>query len=84
MIPEAIIVACIAGVTSIIGNWLIHIKETRKYRIEEEKRKQYIDLMLESIEQKLDEHNNYAKKFEVVEKSIIEIKKDIEYLRKDK
>ena len=84
MITEAIIVALIAGVTTIAGNWLVSLKETRKKDIKQSQRDQYIDLKLESIEEKLDEHNNYAKKFEVVEKSIIEIKKDIEYLRKDK
>lgn len=35
------------------------------------------------IKQRLDQHNHYAEKFGTIEKSIISMQKDIEYIRKD-
>lgn len=39
---------------------------------------------MNDIKKRLDEHNRYAEKFGNIEKSIIAIKKDIEYIRKEK
>lgn len=38
---------------------------------------------MDAIKKRLDTHNKYAEKFGDIEKSIIAIKKDIEYIRKD-
>lgn len=84
MITEAIIVAIITGITTITGSFIVNHREINKEKIKRARREQYIDLILENIEKKLDEHNHYAKKFGEVEIALTGIKKDIEYLRKDK
>lgn len=38
---------------------------------------------MDGIKKRLDIHNKYAEKFSDIDKSLISIKKDIEYLRKD-
>ena len=84
MITEGIIIAVITGITSLLGNYILNRREITKEKVNKVKREQYIDLVLENIEKKLDEHNHYAKKFGEVEIALTGIKKDIEYLRKDK
>lgn len=39
---------------------------------------------MSKINKKLDEHNHYATRFEDIDKTLVAIKKDIEYIRKDK
>ena len=79
---DAVIVAVITAFATIIGQWLIsksqHDKDTTDLAV-----------TLKGIEDRLDEHNNYASKIgglaEDVNKitvSMAEMKKDIEYLRK--
>lgn len=36
------------------------------------------------IKERLDQHNKYAEKFADIDKSLVSIKKDIEYIRKEK
>ena len=81
---EVIIVAILGGITSIIGNWILSLKETRKDKIRRARREQFLDSKLEVIDKKLEEHNHYAEKLGSVEQSLVSIKKDIEYLRKEK
>lgn len=83
MITEGIIIAVITGITSLLGNYILNRREITKEKINKAKREQYIELHLENIEKKLDEHNHYAKKFGEVEISLTKMKKDIEYLRKE-
>lgn len=40
-----------------------------------------LDLRLTNVETKLDEHNEYAVKLTSIEKSIVAIQKDIEYIK---
>lgn len=86
-----IIVAIIALVGTIFGAVLGYIGKSRKIAIDEAKREQeQADLFnkiieeMKDIKKKLDEHNHYAEKFGEIEKSIIAIKKDIEYIRKER
>lgn len=86
-----IIVALIALSGTIFGAILGYIGKSRKVAIDEAKREQeQADLFnkifeeMKDIKKKLDEHNHYAEKFGEIEKSIIAIKKDIEYIRKEK
>lgn len=86
-----IIVAIIALVGTIFGAVLGYIGKSRKIAIDEAKREQeQSDLFnkifeeMKDIKKKLDEHNHYAEKFGEIEKSIIAIKKDIEYIRKER
>ena len=73
MLTEAIIVAIITGITTIIGSYLMNRREVHKDNIKRAKREQFIDSQLKSIEKKLDEHNHYAQRFNEIEKSIVRI-----------
>lgn len=84
-----IIIALIgfAGVT--VGALFGYLGKNKKQAIKEARRDQnYQDLInklfeeMKEIKQRLDEHNNYAEKIGGIEKSIISISKDIEYIRK--
>ena len=86
-----IIVALIGLFGTVLGIIVTNISKSRKQAIEDALReenqnnlfKSLIDEMQE-IKQRLDKHNKYAEKFASVEKSIIAMQKDIEYLRKGK
>lgn len=86
-----IIIAIIGLIGTIVGAIIGYIGKSRKNAIDEAKREQQqSDLFnkifeeMNVIKKKLDEHNHYAEKFGEIEKSIISIKKDIEYIRKEK
>lgn len=55
-----------------------------KFKIELAKQNQRQNDRLDAIEKKIDEHNNYGKKFESCDKNIALIQKDIEYLKEEK
>ena len=57
-------------------------KEAKREQYQED-RDDYFSEQIETINHKLDEHNHYAKKFEEVNLNMLEMKKDIEYLRKE-
>ena len=84
-----ILTATIALLASIFGSVLGYIARSKKQSIidakHEQKQNDLFDRLFnetEGIKKRLDTHNKYAEKFGVIEKSITEIKKDIEYLRK--
>lgn len=86
-----ILIALIALFSTIIGGLLGYIGRTKKQSVKEAKREQeQADMFarlfseMDAIKNRLDTHNKYAEKFSLVEQSIAIIKKDIEYLRKDK
>lgn len=86
-----IIIAIIGLIGTIVGAIIGYIGKSRKNAIDEAKREQQqSDLFnkifeeMNVIKKKLDEHNHYAEKFGEIEKSIIAIKKDIEYIRKER
>lgn len=88
---EAIIVALITAAGSIICQILISRKSAEKQEIADAVRQQSINDQLDVIRGRLDEHNGYAKMFSEVTGSfqemaitITEMKKDIEYMRKDR
>ena len=81
---EAIVVAMITGCASVIGQFLIHYKNNKERDVDQAIREDRQNIKLASIENKLDEHNGYAQKFEIIQRDIALIKKDIEYLRKGK
>ena len=90
---EAIIVAIIMAVSSIICQVLIN-KSNRTKRVEEDSEKEKeraaaearkeenLANRLNSIEKKLDEHNGYAKLFSDIKTDIAVIKNDIKTLYK--
>lgn len=78
---DAIIVAIIAAVGSVLGQWLISRKQAQDRAISEAERETKLEMRLQSVEKKLDEHNGYAKKFEDISKDIAVIKVKLETLK---
>lgn len=85
-----IIIAVIGLIGTVIGAVLGYVSKSKKQAIEDAKREQQqndqfnkIFEEMNIIKKKLDEHNHYAEKFGEIEKSIVSIKKDIEYIRKE-
>lgn len=85
-----IIVALIALSGTILGIIVGYITKSKKQAIIDAKREQkQNDLFdrlfreMEGIKIRLDTHNKYAEKFGEIERSMVSIKKDIEYLRKE-
>ena len=80
--------AIIVGALAVLGSFLSNVALTRKKakvdEVKESARETRQEDRMKSIEQKLDEHNKYAEKLGSIEKSIIIMQKDIEYLRKGK
>lgn len=66
---EVIITAIIAGICSVVGQWLI--SREREIRLDER---------LKSVEKKLDEHNGYAQKFNDIQVDIAKISTKLENL----
>lgn len=81
MISESIIVAIISSITTILGILVVNHRENNKKKYDQERWSEHIDNEIVSIKTKLDTHNHYAEKFGEIEKAIIGIKKDIEYLK---
>lgn len=90
-VQAKIIVALIGLLGTILGILAGFYGRSRKNAIEEAKREQQqADLFksifqeMNEIKKRLDIHNRYAEKFSEVNETIISIKKDIEYIRKEK
>ncbi len=79
---DAIIVALIAGLCSIIGQWLISREQTKKRKSDDDVRDALIDERLRQMEEKIDIHNGYAEKFTQISTDIAVIKNDIKTLYK--
>lgn len=86
---DAVIVAVITGVCSVIGSYLAMRKKSRDddskaaaREQRQEDRFESIEKWMKNVDKKLDEHNGYAKKFADTSKDIALIQKDIEYLKK--
>lgn len=85
-----IVISLITLFGTLIGVYVGHIGKSRKETRENAKREQYqndlfaqILTEIEGVKKRLDVHNKYAEKFAEVEISLTNIKKDIEYLRKE-
>ena len=78
----------IVSVTIALITLLIAILKIYKHIIEREQKQQdMFDRMfyeLDGVKKRLDTHNHYAEKFGTIEKSIIIMQKDIEYIKKGK
>ena len=70
ILSEVVITAIIAGICSVVGQWLI--SREREVRLDER---------LKSVEKKLDEHNGYAKQFETIQIDIAKISTEIKDLK---
>lgn len=78
---SAIIVGLIAAAGSFAGNLSIQHKKSKEEAIKDAERETRQEDRMRSIEHKLDVHNGYAEKLGSVEKSLVAMQKDIEYLR---
>lgn len=78
----------IVSVTIALITLLIAILKIYKHIIEREQKQQdMFERMfdeLDAVKKRLDTHNHYAEKFGTIEKSIIIMQKDIEYIKKGK
>lgn len=90
-VQAKIIVALIGLLGTILGILGGFYARSKKQSINDAKREQYqadqFDKLfseMKAIKKRLDIHNHYAEKFGEIEQSMIAIKKDIEYLRKEK
>ena len=79
MLTESVLVAIITGAFTLIGTWLMHKKKSQNDAVKQAVREQIKEDKLANIERKLDIHNGYAKKLDNISKSIVAIKKDIQY-----
>ena len=84
-----ILISIIGFAGVVTGALFGYLGRIKKQSIQEAKREQeQSDLFknvfeeMNAIKKKLDQHNHYAEKFGEIEKAIIAIKKDIEYIRK--
>lgn len=86
-----LIIGILGLLGTFIGALLGYISRSKKQAVIDAKREQeqtdsfkrlFADM--DGIKKRLDLHNRYAEKFEDIEKSIVSIKKDIEYIRKEK
>lgn len=78
---EAIIIAIIAALGSVFGQWLISRKQSQDRAVAEAERETRLDMRLQGVEKRLDEHNNYASKIGGIQTDIAVIKNEIKNLK---
>ena len=78
---SAIIVGIIAALGSFAGNLSIQHKKSKDEAVKEAERETRQEDRMRSIEHKLDIHNGYAEKLGSIERSLIAMQKDIEYMK---
>lgn len=78
---EAIIIAIIAALGSVFGQWLISRKQSQDRAIAEAERETRLDMRLQGVEKRLDDHNNYASKIGSIQTDIAVIKNEIKNLK---
>ena len=81
MLSDAIIVAIIAGLCSVIGQWLISHQADQKRKEDQAVKDALQEEKLSRIENQLRVHNSYAEKFGEIQKDIAVIKTEIENLK---
>lgn len=81
MLSDAIIVAIIAGLCSVVGQWLISHQADQKRKEDQAVKDALQEEKLNRIESQLRVHNSYAEKFGEIQKDIAVIKTEIENLK---
>ena len=79
---EAVIVALITGGLSVLGVIISNIGSNRKIEDALSTSQAVTDCKIEELTREVREHNNCARRMPVVEQQIVDIKKDIDELRK--
>lgn len=80
-LSDPVLVALITGLCAVVGQWLISRSQNEKRKEEEIERDTRLEMRLQSVERKLDEHNGYASKFASIQTDIAVIKTDLKHLR---
>ena len=81
---DPVLVALITGLCAVVGQWLISRSQNEKRKQDEIERDTRLEMRLQSVEKKLDEHNGYAQRFATIQTDIAVIKNDIKNLYKAK
>ena len=79
---EAVIVALITGGLSVLGVIISNIGSNRKIENALSTSQAVTDCKIEELTREVREHNNFARRMPVVEQQIVDIKKEIDELRK--
>ena len=79
---EAVIVALITGGLSVLGVIISNIGSNKKIENALSTSQAVTDCKIEELTREVREHNNFARRMPVVEQQIVDIKKDIDELRK--
>lgn len=77
---DTVLVALITGLCAVVGQWLISHSQNEKRKQDEIERDTRLEMRLQSVEKKLDEHNGYAQRFATIQTDIAVIKNDIKTL----
>ena len=78
---DAVIVAIIAGLCSVIGQWLISHQANEKRKVDDAVRDARQEDRLSTIENQLRIHNSYAERFSEIQTDIAVIKNEIKNLK---
>lgn len=78
---EAVIVALIAAVGSVLGQWLISRRQNKDRETADAVRSARLEDRLTEVEKKLDIHNGYAEKLGEIQTDIAVIKTEISALQ---
>jgi hypothetical protein len=79
-VSDTVLVALITGLCAVVGQWLISRSQNEKRKQDEIERDTRLEMRLQSVEKKLDEHNGYAQRFATIQTDIAVIKNDIKTL----
>lgn len=79
---NTIIVALITGGVTLTVNLLANYSARKKDSIIRAKRDQKLDDQISILTERVESHNAYAEKFATASATIIEIKKDLEWIKK--
>ncbi len=80
---EGVMIALITGLCAVVGQWLISRRQAKDRETAEAVRDAKLEMRLQSVEKKLDEHNGYASRFAEIGEDIAVIKTKIEMLQKE-
>lgn len=78
---DAVLVALITGVCAVLSNLLITRSGRVKDAVNRANRDKEIQMRLDSIDKKINEHNGYAKRFEDIVKDVAEIRTALEFIK---
>lgn len=84
---EGVLVAIITGLLAVVGTYVGNVslarKKSREDAVRDARKEQRLVDRLDRLEKKVDEHNNYGKKFGEIQNDIAIIKTKIEILGKE-